>query len=163
MNHSKVIIREAEPEEASLLSTIAYDAKSFWNYPEELLKLWENDLTVTSDFIAANVVRCAITESTVIGFYALSDSDSYFELEHFWISPKHIGKGIGSELFEDATTYIANRGGGVLKILTDPNAEEFYLKKGAQRIGQLPSKPAGRMLPLLQLNIEDIAEKTNNP
>lgn len=161
--HSKVIIREAEPEEASLLSTIAYDAKGFWNYPDEFMRLWENDLTVTPDFISANVVRCVIADSTIIGFYALSDSDTHFELEHLWISPKHIGKGIGSELFDDARTYIANQGGGVLKILTDPNAEAFYLKQGAQRIGKLPSKPAGRTLPLLQLSVEKEYGKTNNP
>lgn len=149
----QVNIRRAKSEEAVRLSKIAYGAKKFWGYPDELMKLWKDDLTITSDFISAHTVRCAVIESTVIGFYALSQSDSYFELEHLWIAPGYIGIGVGSKLFEDAVTHISEQGGGVLQILSDPNAETFYLKKGAKTIGSVPSKPAGRKLPLLELAI----------
>jgi len=153
----EVEIRKAELREASLLSKIALDAKSFWNYPEEFMKLWKDDLTITSDFIAANLVRCALVESTVVGFYALIKDDSHFELDHLWILPNYIGEGVDSKLFNDVVTFISNQGGRVLKILSDPNAEKFYLKKGAQRIKLVSSKPVGRKLPLLELNITKTA------
>jgi len=153
---SSMEIRKAEISEATILSKIAYDSKSFWGYSQELLELWKDDLTITPEFITTNVVRCATVKTTIIGFYALTISDSNFELEHLWIKPSYIGKGAGSKLLADATRQVAVQKGKKLKILTDPNAEGFYLKKGAVRIGKLPSKPAGRMLPLLQLNVQNI-------
>ena len=38
-----------------------------------------------------------------------------------------------------------------LRIVSDPNAEAFYLRKGAIRAGLVDSLPAGRQLPLLSL------------
>ena|SRR5690625_723970 len=151
---SQLNLRKAKLEEAPRLTEIAFNSKKYWQYSKELMSLWEDDLTITSDFISTNFVQCAVIESTIIGFYALSKSDSYFELEHLWLSPSHIGKGYGSELFKDAISQVSNRGGNVLKVCSDPNAEEFYLKKGAKKIGTVPSKPAGRTLPLLELTIK---------
>ncbi|MTI88198.1 MAG: GNAT family N-acetyltransferase [Balneolaceae bacterium] len=151
---SELTLRKAKLEEAPRLTEIAFNSKKYWKYSKELMRLWEDDLTITSDFISANFVQCAEIESTIIGFYALSRSDSHFELEHLWVSPNHIGKGYGSELFNDAISQVSNRGGDTLKICSDPNAEDFYLKKGAKKIGTAPSKPAGRTLPLLELKIK---------
>ncbi len=44
-------------------------------------------------------------------------------------------------------------GGATLRIASDPNAEGFYLKMGARRVGETPSQPEGRALPLLLLEV----------
>jgi hypothetical protein len=38
---------------------------------------------------------------------------------------------------------------------SDPNAQGFYVKMGAQRVGEVPSRPPGRTLPLLVLRLTD--------
>src|SRR5699024_12827201 len=111
----EVEIRKAELREASLLSKIALDAKSFWNYPEGFMKLWKDDLTITSDFIAANLVRCGLVESAVVGFYALLKDDYRFELDHLWLLQNYIGEGVGSKLCNEGVTVLSNRGGGFVQ------------------------------------------------
>ncbi|MGH8733407.1 MAG: D-glycero-beta-D-manno-heptose 1,7-bisphosphate 7-phosphatase [Burkholderiales bacterium] len=40
-----------------------------------------------------------------------------------------------------------------IEIASDPNAIGFYRKLGARRVGDVPSKPRGRRLPLLRLSL----------
>jgi hypothetical protein len=40
-----------------------------------------------------------------------------------------------------------------LKIVSDPNAEGFYLRMGAQRVGWVAAQPRGRRLPLLVIHV----------
>jgi hypothetical protein len=38
-------------------------------------------------------------------------------------------------------------------ITADPNAEGFSTRLGARRVGEVPSTPAGRMLPRLEVTV----------
>jgi GNAT superfamily N-acetyltransferase len=149
-----ISIRAAHPDEAAQLSGIARAAKRHWGYSEDLISLWLDDLTVSPQFIAGHDVHCAVHDSDVLGFYALSHVGDEFELEHMWVDPQYIRRGIGARLFQHATETVRSHGGSVLEIASDPNAEGFYLKMGARVIGSVPSKPDGRTLPLLTLVIE---------
>jgi hypothetical protein len=40
-----------------------------------------------------------------------------------------------------------------LWISADPNAERFYTRVGARRVGEVPSTPTGRTLPRLVLDV----------
>jgi GNAT superfamily N-acetyltransferase len=115
--------------------------------------LWVDDLTVTEAFITSHPVHCAVTGSDILGFYALSNDGSTFELEHMWVYPPHIGTGVGRALFEHAVRTVRTLGGAVLRIGSDPNAVGFYRTMGARLVGEVPSKPQGRSLPLLELVI----------
>jgi ribosomal protein S18 acetylase RimI-like enzyme len=68
-----------------------------------------------------------------------------------------MGAGIGARLLREAIEAIAAAGGGTLEIASDPNAEGFYLRMGAIRVGSLPSWPAGRRLPLLVVDVAPAA------
>lgn len=92
--------------------------------------------------------------SLIIGFYALSRQGETFELEHLWVNPQHMGTGVGALLFEHAVRTIRSMGGSVLNIASDPHAEGFYLRMGAIRVGEVPSRPEWRTLPSLTLVIE---------
>jgi len=52
------------------------------------------------------------------------------------LSPAWIGLGAGRLLFEHAIERAASRGASIAEIEADPNAEGFYLKMGAQRVGK---------------------------
>ena len=46
-----VRIRPAEPEEAELLSDVAWRSKEYWDYPVEMMGHFRDFLTITDDFI----------------------------------------------------------------------------------------------------------------
>ena len=148
-----IAIRSPRADDATRLTSIAHAANRHWRYPDELLRLWDADLSVTGAFIESHPVYCAVAASEVVGFYALSSTAASCELEHMWVEPTHIGTGVGTALFQHAVERVRALGGSALMIASDPNAEGFYRRVGARRIGVVPSTPPGRMLPLLVFEV----------
>lgn len=146
-------IRKAKSEDAEKLSQIAFAAKSYWKYPESWLLLWKEFLTISPGFISVNEVYAMAEKDEIVGFYALILHGEIGKLEHLWISPEFIGTGIGKKLFAHALEKSASSKVKLLNIDADPNAEGFYLKMGAKKIGEIVSQIEGnkRILPLLQI------------
>ncbi|MDX2040523.1 MAG: GNAT family N-acetyltransferase [Acidobacteriota bacterium] len=148
------MIRRAEVGEAVVLTEIALAAKRHWNYPERWIELWRESLTITPDFIERHEVFAATESDKLIGFYALVTDDGKTELEHLWVLPKWIGKGIGRQLLAHAIERAASIGAQRIEIVSDPNAEGFYRKAGATQIGEVIStiEAQQRRLPRLSLD-----------
>ena len=144
-------IRRTQPEEFAVLTQIARAAKRHWGYPERWLDLWEDALTITPEFISNNEVYVAIYEGKIVGFYALTVDGSKLVLEHMWVAPQHIGMNVGRMLFSHAVEKAASLNASVIEIESDPHAEDFYKRMGAQRIGEVSSEIDGqpRLLPRL--------------
>ena len=145
-----MIIRRAVPADAAALTALAHAAKRHWKYPEAWIVLWQRDLTVSPRFIERYPVHAAVEGDESVGFYALTFAGADCELEHLWVIPARMGAGIGRRLFEHAVERCRAIGAGRLWISADPNAEDFYRRLGARRVGDVPSTPAGRMLPRLE-------------
>lgn len=143
-----------------MLTRIAHDAKRHWGYPEHWIKHWQDDLTISPEFVAANQVCVAENEGEVLGFYALIIRDDKAELDHLWVAPEHIGTGVGKELFLHAMQRAAGRNVSEVEILSDPNAEGFYRKMGAHRSGETVSEIEGQPRSLPRLTI-DTGEQGN--
>ena len=144
--------RRAESFDAALLTGIAFAGKQSWGYPAQWMELWRHDLVVTPQYIRNESVLVAECEGEVIGFTGLSLGAKGRHLEHLWLQPKYIGRGFGRALFEKAISAAREEGVVQLFIDSDPNAESFYLKMGAIRIGQeVYPLPGGivREVPLL--------------
>jgi GNAT superfamily N-acetyltransferase len=156
MNVEDIEIRRGRSAEADALTGVAHAAKRRWGYPEELIDLWTPDLTVPADFVDTHPVYCAVSGTQILGFYALSRDRDIFELEHMWIDPPYMRAGVGARLFAHAVETVRRAGGSRLRIAADPNAEGFYRRMGAGRIGEVPSTPAGRMLPLFVVEIDSL-------
>ena len=131
------MIRRATVDDTATLTNIAHDAKRYWGYPEHWIKHWETELTISSDFVNENEVYLLASEDEVRGFYALVVRNDKAELEHLWVAPQHIGTGVGKELFIHAMQRAAGREISQVEISADPNAEGFYKKMGAHRIGEV--------------------------
>jgi len=144
-------VRRARRDDSARLTRLAHDAKRFWGYSEELIRLWRADLTVTPRFIAEHAVYCAVQGSRIVGFYALSGEHGARDLEHMWVDPRHIGRGVGRSMFAHLLRHLRRVGVTRLTIASDPNAEGFYRKLGARRVGSVASTPAGRHLPLFEV------------
>ena len=148
------MIRPATSDEASTLTQIALESKSYWGYPEHWLQHWQDDLTISDDFIASTDVYVAESEGNLLGFYALIIREDKAELDHLWVSPPHIGTGVGKQLFLHAMQRAAKENVSAVEILSDPNAEGFYRKQGAHRIGKAVSEIDGepRVLPRMSVD-----------
>jgi GNAT superfamily N-acetyltransferase len=155
MSAAPIRIRRARPADAAELTRIAHAAKRHWRYPETLIRRWRADLTVTPESIAAAPVYCAAAgASAVLGFYALSGRRDRRELEHLWVDPAHMGAGVGRRLFQHLRRVLRRARVARLRIASDPNAEGFYRRMGAARIGSVASTPPGRRLPVLELRLQ---------
>ncbi|MGA9993996.1 MAG: GNAT family N-acetyltransferase [Pyrinomonadaceae bacterium] len=148
-------IRRAELFEAETLTEIAHAAKRHWGYPERWIECWRETLTITPEFIRSNEVYLAEQGEATLGFYALIMQGEQAELEHMWVRPELIGTGLGRELMEHAKRMAVSRGVRVVNITADPNALGFYLRMGAQEVGQeaAPVDGNARVLPRLVLKI----------
>jgi GNAT superfamily N-acetyltransferase len=89
------------------------------------------------------------------GFYALVERGREVELEHLWVSPEHIGAGIGRALFDHAVCRAAALGPTTLSIEADPNAEGFYRRMGAERVDENVYDIGGQkcVLPLMVVRV----------
>jgi N-acetylglutamate synthase-like GNAT family acetyltransferase len=133
-------IRRARPDEAAVLTEIAHAAKRHWGYPENWIREWESDLTITPEFIVTNEMYVATNRQEIVGCCALVFNESLAELEHMWIRPEHIGAGVGRALFMHVTERAATLKIQALELSADPNAEGFYVRMGATRIGEFQSE-----------------------
>ena len=148
-------IRRATPGEADTLTSIAHAAKRHWNYPEKWIEQWSADLTITPDFIAHNDVYVAVAGGDIAGCCALVVGDSLAELEHMWIDPQRMGNGVGRALFEYTKQRALELGLAELELSADPNAEGFYERMGAKRIGEIQADMDGqpRVLPRMKVKL----------
>lgn len=129
------VIRRAQPQDAAALTQIALAAKQSWGYPDEWMAQWRPDLTVTPGYIGSSPVWVAEVEGAPAGFLGLVHTDGRWHLEHLWVLPAFHGRGLGRALFAEAVKQARAVGATELRIRADPNAEPFYLKMGATRVG----------------------------
>ena len=151
----RVEIRRAGLRDVETFTRIAFSAKGYWGYPERWMRAWREVLTVTPDLIREHETYAAVVADEAVGFYVLAGKGDTLRLEHLWVAPARIGAGVGRVLFEHAMDRAAALGAGSVEIEADPNAEGFYRRMGARRIGQANSEIEGqnRTLPLLAVEV----------
>ena len=149
-------MRRARPDEAALLSDIALRAKAHWPYPAEQIAAWRNDLVVTPEQISSYPTHVAQIDAIVTGFFLLEPQQENWTLEHLWVLPDYMRRGIGRALLSHAKDVAAAGGAEALTIDADPYAEPFYQACGAIRVGTIAAPIDGapnRLRPQMYLPI----------
>jgi len=144
-------IHRAKPEDALVLTKIAFAAKRHWGYPKHWIQAWRELLTIQPEFITANETYVALLDGQTAGFYALVNRNDRASLEHLWVLPGAMGKGVGRALFGHAVQEAKTLGVKAIEIQSDPNAQKFYEQMGARRVGEIITELEGqpRVLPVL--------------
>ncbi|MZP28643.1 GNAT family N-acetyltransferase [Heliobacterium undosum] len=159
-----VLIRKALPKESAIITEISFLSKQYWNYPKEYFEIWKDELTITAEYIERNIVFVAEVDGKIIGYESVVEvkEDFWagnvfvqkgFWLEHMFIHPSYIGKGIGSKLIFFIKTFCREAGISSLNIFSDPYAKGFYEKMGAMYIRESPSSILGRTVSLFSLQV----------
>lgn len=143
---------DAEVKHAELLRDTLIASKGHWGYSQEQLEIWRSNLKFEEEYIVRNTVKLVLKDGEMIGFFAIVKGDSD-ELDHLWLLPKAIGKGYGNLVFERILLECNGIGISSFYIISDPDAEGFYVKKGALKIGEVYSDPQKRMLPKLKFTV----------
>ena len=151
-----VVITGARQGELALLSALAIRAKKHWGYPPELIAEWLPELTITPSSFESQEVMVARAAGRALGFYALEFRDTTAALEHLWVDPPSMGIGVGRLLLRHAEEQAYAKGFAYLEIDSDPNAEAFYLRMGAERVGSVSAPVPGdsdRTRPQMKLSV----------
>ncbi len=107
-----VEIRPADPSEAGALSALAVRAKAHWGYPEEWLRRWNSELTVTPEYLRANVTFVVVSAAAAFCL-GLGGQAS---LAHRPCPDR------------PSARQRRTRPGTPVEVLSDPFAEAFYLR-----------------------------------
>lgn len=90
--------KRAKPNDSELLSETAFKSKKIWNYSDEQMNLWTNELTITDSYIKRNKVFKIFDSKNFLGFCSLVYKEKHIEIDHFWLLPENIGKEYGKKL-----------------------------------------------------------------
>ncbi|MQA11102.1 MAG: GNAT family N-acetyltransferase [Pseudonocardiaceae bacterium] len=129
-------------------------SKAYWGYDLEFLERVRELLSIGPEQIQDDRVIVAERDGVLLGVYQLSGEPPEAELTDLFIEPAAIGSGVGRTLWEHAVCAARARGFRSVLLESDPNAEGFYVRMGAERVGELPVAP-GRALPLMRLTIAE--------
>jgi GNAT superfamily N-acetyltransferase len=150
-------IRRARPDEADLLTELNLRSKAYWGYDSAFMELVREDMQVTTDDITNEHVYVLENSSQhIMGFYELKTVDNHLHLESLFIELDGIGLGYGRTLFNHAVSLARELGFTQFTLEADPHAEAFYLKMGAQRVGERESRVKGRFLPQMLYQIPHV-------
>ena len=151
--NAPISIRPALATDARVLTAIAFAAKRHWAYPEDWISHWADQLTITSERIDQWTISVAEADAKSVGFYALSLHQQTAELEHCWVLPDYLGRGIGRTLLQHALKLLKSRDINKLRVEADPHAAGFYRRLGGVEIGFVNSYPPGRTLPVIEYDL----------
>lgn len=141
-------------KDCDLLTTTALQSKRYWNYTEELMQLWRDDLTIDENYIGGNSVVKVFDDNEFIGFFSLAEIEEGIEIDHFWLVPNNIKKGYGKVIFAYIREYVKKMNKTRIELTADPNAKIFYEKMGGKLVRSFESKVKGRYLDVYEFQIE---------
>ncbi len=149
------MIRRARADEAATLSDLAARSKAYWGYSPELVAAFKAQLTVTPEEVAAEATYVLEEQGQLLGFYRVNGSPPQGHLEDLFVEPAHVGQGCGKKLWEHALVSARELGFKSIMLESDPYAEDFYLSRGAERVGDesSPGHP-GRDLPVMRYALD---------
>jgi GNAT superfamily N-acetyltransferase len=150
-----MLIRAARPDEAEVLSELAFRSKAYWGYDDAFMAACRDTLTIPAAHVEGRRTAVAERDGRILGMVTVDGSPPDGALGMLFVAPDAIGRGVGHRLFEYAIATARGIGFTRLTIDADPNAESFYLAMGARRIGVIPSDAIpGRSLPLFEVTLD---------
>jgi GNAT superfamily N-acetyltransferase len=128
-----VLIRPANPDEASLLRSIQLLSKA-WDYSDETIDRFAAVISMSPEYVLHADVWVIETADSVVGWYSLVQRDNAWELHNMWVIPFRIGHGLGRQLYEHALLRAQHLGAMRVEWEAEPHAVGFYEHIGAKHL-----------------------------
>lgn len=147
-------ILPAQTKDAEILSKITKQSKAYWGYTEAQMQIWDEELTVTPQYIEDNYVFKCIVDEITAAYYSLIDlGNDHIKLDNLFIKPSLIKQGLGSLLLGQAISFAQQLEFKVMVLDSDPNATGFYETHGFQIVDEKETDIPGRVMPIMALKI----------
>ncbi len=141
------------------LRSIAHGAEAHWGYDRAFMEKFDRVFNITPEFLVDNPVRAARDGGKIMAFWGIKMHGPEAELEYLYVSPKHLGQGIGRYMWRDLTVWCREQQVENLTFVTSHQAVPFYEKMGARRCGEMVSEIDGRMIPRFKYQMGEITSK----
>jgi GNAT superfamily N-acetyltransferase len=158
------MIRLAHKTEDGVLSDISLLSKSYWNYSQEHMEIFQKELKISDKYITNNKVWVYVIENKIAAYcsikylkedkvYPICTLQKGFWLDHMFVLPEYIKRGIGRSLFNTIIDFMKSNKIDSIQILADPHSKIFYEKMGCTYISEYPSSIKGRTTPYLTFKL----------
>lgn len=142
-------IRKATLKDLPILNQISLASKRHWQYPEDWIQRWLEDLTLDEEDLQNQEVHVLEADEKLIGFCGIAEDSDAYEVAHLWVLPEYIGKGYGKRLLNASISNVVIDKKKI-RLVADPNAEHFYQSQGFETVNRMESYPKGRFLPVME-------------
>lgn len=143
-----IVVRRATAADSAVLTRIMQDSRAYDGAYHAIIDAYP----VTAAMIARDEIFVAEMEGRICGFYSLVTEKP--ELDLMFVDNDAQGTGAGRVLFEHMRARARALGMDVVRIVSHPPSEGFYLRMGAVRTGT--RAPNGRITweqPVLTLQV----------
>lgn len=135
------------------LLALALRAKAGWGYDAAFMERF-GEVMRGSLADPELVVIVAEDGDGLVGFASVAPARDPAWLEDLWVEPGRQGGGLGTALLYAAVNLARGAGATALEWESDPNAEPFYLARGARRTALHASTlDERRLLPTMRLDL----------
>ena len=85
-------ITKATPSDIDAMTELIIAAKQHWEYPDEWMQLWLDELTITQEKLDERDFYLGKNGDEIVFIYSISSlGGNEYELEDCWVAPSHIG------------------------------------------------------------------------
>ncbi|HEX2143104.1 MAG TPA: GNAT family N-acetyltransferase [Glycomyces sp.] len=146
MTATNLRIQRAAVEDADRITALMHASSAYHGEYAPML----DGYRVTGDYLALHPTYLAVEEdNTLLGFYSLLTDPATLakhgftlpELNLLFVDDDLQGKGIGRLLIEHMLDLAKREDLRVVRVVSNPPAEGFYLSVGAERNGTVPPTP----------------------
>jgi N-acetylglutamate synthase-like GNAT family acetyltransferase len=142
-------VRPATQADYERLRELTFESKAHWGYEHDLVRTWTDGL----DFGGAHERWVVEADGAIVAWAALiPPSDGTAVLDHLWVAPAAIGRGLGTRLFELAAARARELDANRLEWGAEPNSVGFYEKVGGRKLRDEVTE-WGRLAPWMGLEL----------
>jgi GNAT superfamily N-acetyltransferase len=132
---ASVRIRPAAAGEGERLREITTAAKGLWGYDPARIREWTAALDLSPGRLAAAHAYVAELDRRAVAWAEiLPPAGGVCVLDHLWVEPGLIRRGLGSLLFRFAADRARELGATAMEWEAEPNALGFYRKMGGRHL-----------------------------
>ena len=140
----QISIKDATLNDLNQINEIMRVSKAYWRYESIFIDRFMEKFGITPKYLEHHLIKLFYIDNRLVGFYNFEiNDDNLFELANFFLHPDFIGQGIGRKLWAACLQTAIEQNQDEFILWSDPNAENFYLKMGCEKIGvrQSPMMP----------------------
>ena len=137
-------MRKATYADIPFLNATMRLSKAHWAYDQAFMDAFMHKYSIDENYLDHHDVTLLCKEGDLIGYFSFTfHEDHTLELDHFFLHPSYIGKGLGKRLWKECCLVAIKLGATEFTLWSDPEAEPFYAKMGCEKIGvkQSPFMP----------------------